>query len=208
VYDSEAMKAYRQWASGDTERAYGKWGTSEEPLEATFSFEGSFDGDDISEYYMSPVELGYGKLIDFDHDFVGKEALQEEMANPDRTLVSLLWDQEDVERVNNSLFGEGDNYKQLSNLPRVGFARQMYDKVLKDGELVGISHGRSFQWDVRGMVSLCRIDVEHSDPGTEVTLVWGEPGGTSPNPKIEDHTQTEISATVKPAPYTTDKRGS
>lgn len=208
VYDVDEMEEYRQWANGEREQQYGKWGTSDEPLEATFSFEGSFDSNDIREYYMSPVELGYTKLIDFDHDFVGKAALREEVSDPKRTLVSLLWDRDDVRKINNSLFGDGDNYKQLSNLPRVGFARQMYDKVLKDGDLVGISHGRSFQWDVRGMVSLCRIDVEQSDPGTEVTLVWGEPDGTSPNPKIEDHTPTEITATVKPAPYTADKRGS
>lgn len=208
VYDGDEMRAYREWATGETERQFGKWGTSDEPLEATFSLEGSFDSDDVRDYYMTPVELGYSKLIDFDHEFIGKAALEEEVADPNRTLVSLRWDRRDIERVNNSLFGPGDNYKQLSNLPRVGFARQMYDSVLKNGELVGISHGRSYQWDVRGMVSLCRIDTELSDPGTEVELVWGEPNGTSPNPKIEDHGQTRIDATVQSAPYSPDKRGS
>jgi vanillate/3-O-methylgallate O-demethylase len=43
--------------------------------------------------------------------------------------------------------------------------------------------------------------VEHSEPGTEVTLVWGEEGGESPNPKVEPHVQTEIDATVAPNPY-------
>jgi vanillate/3-O-methylgallate O-demethylase len=208
VYDIDEMAAYRRWADGDKERKYGKWGTSEEPLEATFSLEGSFDSDDLRDYYLSPVELGYGPLIDFDHEFVGKDALAAEVAAPERTLVSLIWDTDDVERVATSIFGDGENYKYLDNLPRIGWARQAYDRVERDGRLVGISHGRSFQWDVRGMVSLCRIDVEQSDPGTEVTLVWGEPDGTSPNPKIEDHTPTEIAATVKPAPYTADKRGS
>jgi vanillate/3-O-methylgallate O-demethylase len=31
--------------------------------------------------------------------------------------------------------------------------------------------------------------------------VWGEPGGAAPNPKVEDHVQTEVTATVAPNPY-------
>lgn len=206
VYDIDEMAEYRRWADGEKERQYGKWGTSEEPLEATFSLEGSFDSDELRDYYLTPVELGYGDLIDLDHDFIGKAALAAELEDPKRTLVSLMWDTDDVKRLNTSIFGDGENYKYLDNLPRIGWARQAYDKVLDDGELVGISHGRSFQWDVRGIVSLCRIDLDHSEPGTEVSVVWGEPGGRSPNPTIEDHVQTEIAATVQPAPYVADDR--
>lgn len=208
VYDLEEMKAYREWADAEKEREYGKFWAADETFEASFSIEGSFDSEEVSDYYMSPIELGYEKLIDFDHDFVGKAALREEVDNSQRTLVSLMWDDEDVERINNSIIGEGENYRFMDNLPRIGAARQVYDRVEKNGELVGISHSRSFQWDIRGIASLCRIDVEHSEPGTEVTLIWGEPGGTSPNPKIENHVQTEITATVARAPYTADKRRS
>ena len=90
-------------------------------------------------------------------------------------------------------------------LPRIQLATTAYDAVRRGGELVGGSHSRAYQWDVRGIVSLCRMDVEHSDPGTEVTLVWGEGGGTA-NPKVEDHAPTEIDATVAPVPYTEDRR--
>jgi hypothetical protein len=45
------------------------------------------------------------------------------------------------------------------------------------------------------------VDAEQSEPGTEVTLVWGEEGGGSAKPVVERHVQTEIRATVGPAPY-------
>lgn len=206
VYEGEEMRAYREWADAGKEQEYGKWGSSEETFESSFSLEGSFDSDEVSDYYMSPVELGYGKLIDLDHDFIGRDALQRELENPKRTLVSLLWDDGDVNRINNSLWGDGPNHKFMDNLPRIGWARMAYDKVLKDGHLVGISHSRSFEWDIRGVVSLCRIAVEHSDPGTEVRVAWGEPDGESPNPKIESHQPTEIKATVAKSPYVEDRR--
>ena len=51
------------------------------------------------------------------------------------------------------------------------------------------------------MLSLAIVDVEHSEPGTEVTLVWGEENGGSSKPVVERHVQTEIRATVSPVPY-------
>jgi hypothetical protein len=42
--------------------------------------------------------------------------------------------------------------------------------------------------------------VEHSEPGTEVTVIWGEEGGGTSKPTVERHVQTEIRATVAPAP--------
>lgn len=202
VYESEEMKAYREWVDLETEHAFGKaYWTDVETLETSFSIEGSFDADDISEYYLRPFEIGYGKLIDFDHDFIGREALEEERATQGRTLVSLLWDDDGAAEVNSSVFGDGDVYKSFGDLPLVRRATMPYDTVLKGGKTVGLSYTRSYQWDIRGIASLCSIDTEHSDPGTEVTVVWGEPDGHSPNPNIEDHVQTEIEATVRPAPY-------
>ena len=56
------------------------------------------------------------------------------------------------------------------------------------------------------MISICSIDTEHSEPGTEVKLVWGEKNGQSSNPAVEPHTQTELSANVAPSPYLDDSR--
>jgi vanillate/3-O-methylgallate O-demethylase len=46
----------------------------------------------------------------------------------------------------------------------------------------------------------CRIDVAASQPGTEVTVKWGEEPNTR-KPQVEPHKQVEIRATVAPAPY-------
>jgi vanillate/3-O-methylgallate O-demethylase len=70
------------------------------------------------------------------------------------------------------------------------------DKVLKNGKLVGVATSRGYSYYFRQMLSLCTIDVEHSEPGAEVTVVWGNPG----------EPQKEIRATVAPAPYKKDNR--
>jgi len=51
------------------------------------------------------------------------------------------------------------------------------------------------------MLSLAMVDVEHSQPGGEVVLVWGEEDGGSSKPTVEPHVQTEIRAIVSPVPY-------
>ncbi len=192
IYGVDEMAGYRAWLDADSR-------------EATYSIDGSFDSADVADYYMSPVELGYGPLVDLEGEFVGRDALEAELADPARTLVTLAWNADDVVDVYASLFREGDPFKFMG-LPRIGWARANYDAVRLDGAPVGISHSRAYQHDVRTVVSLCRIDVEHSEPGTEVTVVWGE--GDSPNPKVERHVRTEIRATVGPVPYTADRRKS
>ncbi len=50
------------------------------------------------------------------------------------------------------------------------------DKVIKDGETVGISTSRCYSYYFREMLSLCVLDVALCAPGSEVTVVWGRPG--------------------------------
>ena len=58
-----------------------------------------------------------------------------------------------------------------------------------------------YTYNERAMISLAMVDVEHSEPGTEVTLVWGEEGRGSSKPTVERHQQAEIRATVASVPY-------
>jgi syringate O-demethylase len=51
------------------------------------------------------------------------------------------------------------------------------------------------------MLTLAVLDPEHAEPGTEVTLVWGEAGGGTAKPTVEEHVQTEIRGVVGPVPY-------
>jgi len=189
---------------GDEMRDYREWLEADNFAEANFSITGSFDADEVSAWYRSPVELGWERNINFDHDFVGREALEEEVENPERTIVTLRWHSDDVVDVYASMFEEGLHNKFM-NIPYQNYRAIEADQVLKDGEEVGVSTGRGYSYHFREMLSLCTIDVEHSDPGTEVTVVWGE-GRTPSNPKVQPHAQTEIRATVAPAPYKEDKR--
>lgn len=98
IYESNELQGYREWLDA-------------EGYEATVSVGGSFDFDDISDYYMDPYELGYGHIVSFDHDFVGGEALEQKRHEVDRTKVTLVWDADDVIDVYASLFSDGDTYR-------------------------------------------------------------------------------------------------
>ena len=162
---------------------------------STFNVAGSFDGDDISAWYRNPVELGWGKRIVLDHDFIGREALEAELANPKRTIRTLVWNAEDVADVHSSLFRDGTPY-DFMEMPRDQRGFMYADRVLKDGKLVGVTTSRGYSFSFRKMLSLCTIDVEHAEVGTEIVVVWGNPG----------HPQKHIRATVASAPYKQDNR--
>lgn len=192
VYTDEELQPYREWLDADS-------------YEATYSIAGSFVSEDISDYYVSPFDLGYGHLVEFDHEFVGRDALEAEAENPDRTRVTLVWDDEDAVDIFASLFQDDHLPYKYLDLPRDRWGGH-HDQVRVDGELVGISKSFAYSYSDRELLSICSIDTEYSDPGTRVTLVWGEEGGESLNPTIERHTQTEFNATVQPSPYLADDR--
>jgi len=65
------------------------------------------------------------------------------------------------------------------------------DRVLKDGQPVGVSSGRIYSLFYKEMISLCSLDTEHAHLGTRVTVLWGDPGSR----------QKEIRATVSRFPF-------
>jgi vanillate/3-O-methylgallate O-demethylase len=160
----------------------------------TFNIAGSFEGKDVSDYYKSPVELGWAKNIKFDHDFIGRKALEPEVAHPRRVIRTLVWNAEDVIDVYASLYRSGKPYHYME-MPRDQRGFHWADKVLSSGNIVGVTTSRGYSYYFRQMISLCTIDVEHSDPGTEVSIIWGNPG----------EAQKEIRAKVAPAPYKEDR---
>ncbi|PYS25749.1 MAG: glycine cleavage system protein T [Acidobacteria bacterium] len=186
VYVGEAMKGYRQWLSATG-------------YEAMASLGGSFYSDNITDYYLTPYDLGYGSFVKFDHDFVGRKGVEKMAANQRRKKVTLVWNGEDVARVFGSLFQNGDIAKYI-DLPLANYATLPYDKVLKGGKTVGISTYTGYTYNERAMVSLAMMDVEHSELGSEVTVVWGEEGRGSSKPTVERHVQAEIRATIGPVP--------
>jgi vanillate/3-O-methylgallate O-demethylase len=186
VFTGEELRAYREWLPADG-------------YEGTGSLGGSYYSDDIADYYLTPHDLGYWPFVKFDHEFVGREALEEIADEPTRKKVTLAWNGEDVARAMGTLFEPGDAAKYI-DLPLSNYATWPYDKVLKDGTTVGISTFSGYSYNERSMLSLAMVDVD-IELGNEVTLVWGEEGGGSSKPVVERHVQAEIRAIVSPCPY-------
>jgi glycine cleavage system aminomethyltransferase T len=170
------------------------------PVAKVGSIGGSLDSADIADYYLTPYDIGYGKTVKFDHDFVGREAL-ERMAQeaPARSKVTLVWNADDVASAIGSLYRPGPGAKFIE-MPKARYATHHEDKVLKDGQQVGISLDCGYLANEREMVSLAAIDTALAEPGTEVAVVWGEKP-VSAKPAVEEHEQVQIRATVAPCPY-------
>ena len=186
VFTGEEMRSYREWLPA---RGY----------EGTGSLGGSLYSEHIEDYYLTPHDLGYWPFVKFDHDFVGREALEEIADQPRRRKVTLAWNGEDVARAMATLFERGDPAKYI-DLPLSNYATWPYDKVLDGGEVVGVSTFSGYSWNERAMLSLAIVDVD-VEIGTEVTLVWGEEDGGSAKPVVERHEQVELRAVVSPCPY-------
>src|SRR3954451_19716451 len=155
---------------------------------------GSYNGQQIVEYYRSPVELGWGRNIKFDHEFLGRGALETEKAEPRRVLRTLVWNADDVQDVYASLFRPGENY-DFMEMPRDQRGFMWADRVTLDGQPVGVATSRGYSYYFREMISLSTLDVAVSEIGTELIVHWGHPGGR----------QKEIRAVVAPAPYKKDR---
>ncbi len=192
VYTGEQMKAYRQWLPANS-------------FEAMASLGGSFYSDDIRDYYLTPYDLGYGSIVKFDHDFIGREALEKIAANPRRTKVTLALNSDDVLKGMSSMFGPHPRTKYFE-FPSAVYSTLPYDKVMKDGKVIGVSTWCGYSTNEGKMLTLAMINNEHAAPGTDVTFVWGEEGGGSSKPTVERHQQLEIRATVAPVPYSEPAR--
>lgn len=187
VYSGERMKEYRQWlpATG---------------FEANSSLGGSFYSNNVEDYYLTPYDLGYGYIVKFDHDFIGRAALEKIAANPPRQKVTLALNNEDVTAAISTMFKKTGRAKYF-DFPSAVYSTTPYDKVLRDGKTVGVSTWVGYSSNEGKMLTLAIVDKESAVPGTEVTFVWGEEGGGSSKPTVEPHVQTEIHAVVSPVPY-------
>ncbi len=187
IYHSEEMRPYREWLTTNH-------------LETIGSLGGSFVSTDIRDYYVDPIEVGYGNVVDWSRDFIGREGLEAKRDNKRRVKRSLLWNEDDVmDIIRSSMFapeGEGGKYM---NIPSPMHATFEADCVMSGGELAGLSNWSGYSPNAGGFLSLALVDIDSAEPGTEVTLLWGEPD--SLRPSIEKHKLREIRATVAPAPY-------
>ena len=187
IYSGEKMKAYREWLPADG-------------YEARASLGGSFYSGRIDDYYLTPYDLGYAHLVKFDHDFIGREALEKMAGVPRRQKVTLALDGQDVTRAIGTMFQKDERAKYF-DFPSAVYSTLPYDRVLKDGKTIGVSTWCGYSSNEGKMLTLAILDIEHAKLGNEVTFVWGEEGGGTSKPAVERHVQTEIRAVVCPAPY-------
>ena len=185
---------------GDAERAYREW----LPAASIGSVGGSLDSTDVTDYYNTPYDLGYDRLVTFDHDFVGRSALEESAQNPERTKVTLVWNVDDVLGIIRSQYEPGLPAKFIE-YPKARYAFYHTDTVLHDGGQVGGSTDVVYIANEHAMISLATIRRDLSTPGTEVTVMWGEEPN-SRKPGVEAHRQVEVRATVALAPYVQEIR--
>ncbi len=194
IYTGEALKPYREWLGANS-------------YEGKCSIGGSYVPDSIEGYYLTPWDLGYGPFVKFDHDFIGRNALEKLAEQPKRRKVTLALDNADVMRVMSSMLTAGDRAKALE-LPSAVYAMHPYDSVLKDGKQIGISTWIGYTANGGKFLTLAMLDEAFAEPGTEVSLLWGEPNGGTSKPTVERHVQVEIKALVAPVPYSEVARDS
>jgi syringate O-demethylase len=144
--------------------------------------------------------MGYGSFIDFEHEFIGREALQKLAKGTHRKKVTLALENEDVLKVIASQLQKSGRGKFME-FPSAVYSMHPYDKVLAGGKPAGISTWVGYSANEGRMLTIAILDAEHAEPGSEVTFVWGEENGGTKKPTVERHVQMEIRAIVSPVPY-------
>jgi vanillate/3-O-methylgallate O-demethylase len=173
IYTDPSLLEYRRWLK-------------------VFSFEGqkplhgSFFSPNIEDYYVSPWELGYGRSVSFNHDFLGRDALQKAKDSAPRTKVTLELNEDDVREVFGADFGYFLSYGRY--------------RIEVDDKLVGVTFYTTHIDRLNTVLALSLVDNASAAPGTQVELVYGEhPGvGTDPN---ADLSVPRLRATVQASPY-------
>jgi syringate O-demethylase len=187
VYTGDSLRAYREWLPANG-------------YEGSASIGGSFVSPNVEDYYFTPWDLGYGHLVKFDHDFIGREALERMADGEHRHKVTLALNDEDVADTIATMFHKTERAKFI-DWPSAVYSMHPFDRVTVNGHTVGVSTWIGYSSNEAKMLTLAVVDEAHAKPGTEVTLVWGEEGGGTSKPTVEPHVQREIRAVVSPVPY-------
>ena len=194
VYSGEKMKKYREWLPANG-------------YEGTASIGGSFVSSNIEDYYLTPYAMGYGPFVKFDHEFIGREALEKMVADqrPQRKKVTFEWNAEDLDSILGSILDRGNLPYKFFDLPNANYASASYDSVTRGGKTVGFSMFTGYSHNERCGLSLGVVDSD-VNIGDVLTLVWGEENGGTRKPTVERHQQRDVRVKVAPTPYSRDAR--
>ena len=122
----ERMKKYREWLKANS-------------FEGNASLGGSYYTNNIDDYYLTPYDLGYGAFVKFDHDFIGREALEKIAGKPHKIKVTLELNDEDVNKTIASQFGKEHERAKYIDFPSAVYSMYPFDRVMKDGKLEQIA---------------------------------------------------------------------
>lgn len=184
IYTGETLAPYRRWLN-----AY----ATENWLPIT----GSFRSARIEDYYVTPYDIGWGRMVKFDHEFIGRAALEKIAKQPQRQAVWLKWNRDDAQRVVGSAYvGDEERAKPLS-LP---ITMCTFDQILDGDRMIGLATMHGYTVNIGGWASVARVDVADAIDGKEVELLWGDPDGGAGNPYVAPHKQVRIRATISTKP--------
>ena len=152
---------------------------------------GSVDPANHRARHRTPVEVNWEWMAKFNHEFKGRAALEKEMSNPSRKIVTLEFNKEDIIDVYASQFT--DHPYKFMDMP-CAEPQQCgghQDIVLKDGIEIGWSSVPTYSSHYHVTVSHCTMDIHGAEIGDEVIVKWGDFGGI----------QKDLRAIVRPFPY-------
>ncbi len=192
LYSDPRYKGFLEWLGPDS------W-------EAQIQIGGSYRSANIEDYYRTIWDMGLERLLKFDHDFIGREALEQTVAQGGgkRRRVTLVWDDSEFERVMASLVGTTEDLPfKFIDLPNAAYALQYNDEVRNaKGDLVGVGVLAGYTVNEGKMLSIAYVNLDEAVDGNALFLTWGEPDGGSKKARVERHCQTTVRVTVAPAPY-------
>ena len=114
---------------------------------------------------------------------------------------------DDVMRAIGSQF-QREGRAKFIEFPSAVYSMHPYDKVTKNGKVVGLSMFAGYSFNERQMLSMGVLDAD-VEVGDELVLTWGEEdGGTRKTTVERPHKQKEIRVKVGPVPYSRDARES
>jgi glycine cleavage system aminomethyltransferase T len=150
-----------------------------------------------SSLFVNPIMCGWSHIINFNHDFIGKAALEAYMKNPKRlTVTTVRWNPEDVLDIYASYLQKGKPFK-LINFP-VNFQtpgpmawNYQFDKLTKDNNAIGFASWPIYTHYYRDIIEMAFIEVNQNVVGKEVILHWGD----------DNHPTKEVRATIERFPY-------
>lgn len=183
IYTAESLRQYREWLPDTALENLGLF------------FNGSYQPNSVEDYYSTPWELGYGHMIKFDHDFIGRDAL-EKMAEADNGhKVWLEWNTEDTERA----IIDGELGRPEAPRPLTSPVVNARDAVVVGDRVVGSGIFHGYTVNVGKWLSVGTVGPEVRD-GDQVEIIWGDADGGASNPFVPKHVQRKIRARVSFTP--------